>query len=70
MAMVSNRFLGALCAKLGFHKHLRYNSSLIEFQIRDYVTEIAEAEQESNGARDYWTAVKNPPKVCRDRGNA
>ncbi len=63
MAMVSNKFLGAVCVKLGFHKHLRYNGALVEYQIRDYVTELAEAERESDGARDYWTIVKNPPKV-------
>ena len=63
MAMVSNKFLGAVCVKLGFHRHLRANGSLIMFQIQEYVTEIVEAEKESNGARDYWTTTKDPPKV-------
>ena len=63
MAMVSNKFLGAVCVKLGFQKHLRYNGALVEYQIREYVTELAEAERDSDGARDYWTIVKNPPKV-------
>ncbi|KAI9877073.1 MAG: Dicer-like protein 1 [Pleopsidium flavum] len=66
MAMVSNKFLGAVCVKLGFHKHLRYNGSLVEYQIRDYVTELVEAEREADGARDYWTIVKNPPKCLPD----
>lgn len=61
--MVSNKFLGAVCVKLGFHKHLRYNGALLEYQIREYVTELTEAERDADGARDYWTIVKNPPKV-------
>ncbi|KAI9705415.1 MAG: Dicer-like protein 1 [Candelina mexicana] len=66
MAMVSNKFLGAVCVKLGFHKHLRYNGALVEYQIRDYVTELQEAEAEAGGSRDYWTQVKNPPKCLPD----
>ncbi|KAH0556704.1 hypothetical protein GP486_005507 [Trichoglossum hirsutum] len=66
MAMVSNRFLGAVCVKLGFHRHLRFNGSLIEHQIREYVTEIQEAERESNGLPDYWVSVKAPPKALPD----
>ncbi len=63
MAMVSNKFLGALCVKIGFHRHLRYNNSAMEYQIREYVTEVEEAERDANGAKDYWTTVKAPPKV-------
>lgn len=63
MAMVSNKFLGALCVKLGFHRHLRYQNQQLEFQIREYVTEVQEAERESKGSMDYWTSVKQPPKV-------
>ena len=63
MAMVSNKFLGALSVKLGFHRHLRLLSSSHIHLIQEYVTEITEADAESNGARDYWTTTKNPPKV-------
>ncbi|KAF9629681.1 Ribonuclease III [Lasiodiplodia theobromae] len=66
MAMVSNRFLGAVCVKLGFHKHLKYYHSQLEYQIRDYVTEIREAEHNANGARDFWVSVKPPPKCLPD----
>ncbi|KAH0547715.1 hypothetical protein FGG08_000205 [Glutinoglossum americanum] len=66
MAMVSNRFLGAICVKLDFHRHLRSNGSLLEYQIREYVTEIQEAERESNGHPDYWVNVKAPPKALPD----
>ncbi|KAL8702024.1 MAG: hypothetical protein Q9201_004601 [Fulgogasparrea decipioides] len=66
MAMVSNKFLAALSVKLGFHKHLRFSSAVIEYQNRDYAQEIQEAERESNGARDYWTTTKNPPKCLSD----
>lgn len=63
MAMVSNKFLAALSVKLGFHKHLRFNGTVIEYQNREYVGEIEEAERECRGARDYWTNTKSPPKV-------
>ncbi|KAL8861765.1 MAG: hypothetical protein Q9178_001966 [Gyalolechia marmorata] len=66
MAMVSNKFLAALSVKLGFHKHLRFAGQVVEFQNRDYAMEIKEAEQESKGARDYWTTTKNPPKCLSD----
>jgi endoribonuclease Dicer len=61
MAMVSNRFLGALCVKLGFHRHLRLNNAQMETQILDYVTLVTEAAKEAEGP-DYWTAVLSPPK--------
>ena len=63
MAMVSNKFLAALCVRLGFHKHLRFNSPDIEHLNREYVGEVEEAEADAKGARDYWTNTKQPPKV-------
>ncbi|KAF2838659.1 hypothetical protein M501DRAFT_1031732 [Patellaria atrata CBS 101060] len=66
MAMVSNKFLGAVCVKIGFHRHLRFNHAQIECQVREYAIEIQEAERESKGARDYWTTVKAPPKCLPD----
>ena len=66
MAMVSNKFLGALCVKLGFHKHLLTHSDFIKTQVFDYVTDIEEAEKLSNGVKDYWTSVKAPPKSLPD----
>ena len=67
MAMVSNKFLGALCVKLKFHRHLQMNSSQILSSITDYVNEITIAGEQSNGAHDYWTmTVKNPPKCLPD----
>ena len=63
MAMVSNKFLASLSVKLGFHKHLRSNGANIEFQNREYVGELEEAEKDAKGSRDYWTNTKQPPKV-------
>lgn len=63
MAMVSNRFMAALCVKLGFHKHLRVNNQKLQHDIRLFVEDITEAERQTNGSRDYWTAVNDPPKV-------
>ena len=63
MAMVSNKFLGALCVKLKLHKHLKLHSQTAMSFISAYVLEITEAYEESKGSRDYWTTTKNPPKV-------
>ena len=64
--MVSNKFLGAVCVKLGWHTHLRHNSALLSSQIRDYVTEIHEAEREAAGSVDYWVSGQEPPKCLAD----
>ncbi|KAF2626787.1 dicer-like protein-like protein 1 [Macroventuria anomochaeta] len=64
--MVSNKFLGAVCVKLGWHTHIRQNTATLSFQIRDYVTEVQEAEREANGAVDYWVGVSEPPKCLAD----
>lgn len=62
MAMVSNQFLGAVAVKLGFHKHLRHSGSLVG-QIDHYAQDVQEAENQANGAKDYWTTTSDPPKV-------
>ncbi|KAL8832795.1 MAG: hypothetical protein Q9170_004740 [Blastenia crenularia] len=66
MAMVSNKFLGALAIELGFHKHLRYNGSAVENGNTRYANELREVKEEHNGARDYWTATRQPPKCLAD----
>lgn len=68
MAMVSNKFLGALCVKLGFHRHLRHSTSIMEGQIRTFLEVIEQAEKQANGARDYWRNVKDVPKVLNSNG--
>ncbi|KAH7398246.1 endoribonuclease dcr-1 [Pyrenochaeta sp. MPI-SDFR-AT-0127] len=64
--MVSNKFLGAVCAKLGWHTHLKQNTAVLSAQIRDYITGIEEAEREANGAVDYWVTASEPPKCLAD----
>ncbi|KAF2396627.1 dicer-like protein 1 [Trichodelitschia bisporula] len=66
MAMVSNKFLGALCVKIGFHKHMRHSHANLPAQINDYVFSVEEAERVSNGAPDYWTHGPLPPKCLPD----
>ncbi|KAL8932688.1 MAG: hypothetical protein Q9216_006725, partial [Gyalolechia sp. 2 TL-2023] len=66
MAMVSNKFLAALAVKLGFHTHIRYSGTAIEWQKREYAQEAHEVELEHHGARDYWTATRTPPKCLAD----
>lgn len=62
-AMCGNQFFGVLCVKLGFHKHIRQHGEFIPIQIRDYVEELESAEALGQGARDFWTDVRDPPKV-------
>lgn len=78
MAMVSNKFLGALCVGLGFHKHMLQFNGMIQKTISEYVTEITEArlqaEEDAIGqgktredcARDFWDSTKAPPKCLPD----
>jgi endoribonuclease Dicer len=64
--MVSNKFLGAVCVKLGWHIHIKQNTAILSAQIRDYVLEAEEAERESGGAVDYWVTISEPPKCLAD----
>lgn len=63
MAIVSNKFLGAFAVSVGLHKHLKYFGGPLQSQITEYAEEIQTAQQESDGAKDFWTATKDPPKV-------
>jgi endoribonuclease Dicer len=63
MAMVANKFLGAICVKLGFHRHLRHCNSRVQYQVQEYVDEVQEAMRSAGDAVDYWMGVKDPPKV-------
>jgi endoribonuclease Dicer len=64
--MVSNKFLGAICVKLGWHIFIKQNTAILTSQIRDYVMEVEEAEREAKGAVDYWVTVSEPPKCLAD----
>ncbi|KAF1839360.1 endoribonuclease dcr-1 [Decorospora gaudefroyi] len=64
--MVSNKFLGAVCVKLGWHIHIKQNDPSVGSQIRDYVMEAEEAEREAGGAVDYWVSISEPPKCLAD----
>lgn len=66
MAMVSNKFLGALCVNIGFHKHLRHHHAKLEHQCREYAIELLEARRVAGESRDYWTTVSDPPKCLPD----
>ncbi|KAL4931531.1 putative RNA helicase/RNAse III [Aspergillus undulatus] len=66
MAMVSNKFLGALAVKLGLHKHLRAFSSPLLSRISEYAEEIEAAELEKDVSIDYWTVTTDPPKCLPD----
>ena len=64
--MVSNKFLGAVCVKLGWHVHIKQNTAILSSQIRQYVLEAEEAEREAGGAVDYWVTISEPPKCLAD----
>ena len=66
MAMVSNKFLGALSVRLGFHRHLKHVQASLSSQIEAYLVDIEEVEKNANGARDYWTKAIDPPKCLAD----
>ncbi|GFF41577.1 dicer-like protein 1 [Aspergillus udagawae] len=66
MAMVSNKFLGALSVKLGFHRRIMAFSNPLQAQITHYVEEIEAAQAESQGVVDYWVVAKDPPKCLPD----
>jgi endoribonuclease Dicer len=66
MAMVSNRFLGALCVKLGFHAHMRHSQSALGAQVVQWVAEARDAEEAAHGTVDYWTGINQPPKCLPD----
>ncbi|KAI9662079.1 MAG: Dicer-like protein 1 [Trizodia sp. TS-e1964] len=66
MAMVSNKYQGALSVKLGFHKYLKANHDAVLAGVNDWVKDIQDAEAESQGSPDYWTTVKDPPKCLPD----
>ncbi|KAK5132305.1 hypothetical protein LTR08_009213 [Meristemomyces frigidus] len=68
MAMVSNKFLGAVSVNIGFYKHLRHSSSILQHQVATYVAELLEAKRVAtpSDTRDYWTTVSDPPKCLPD----
>ncbi|PGH36988.1 endoribonuclease Dicer [[Emmonsia] crescens] len=66
MAMVSNKFLGAVTVKLGLHRHLLYFSTALFGQITRYAEEIEGAEAESADSPDAWTTTSDPPKCLPD----
>ncbi|RAK79873.1 putative RNA helicase/RNAse III [Aspergillus fijiensis CBS 313.89] len=66
MAMVSNKYLGALAVKLGLHTHLKHFSNPLQSQITLYAQAIQIAESDSKGAVDYWVDANDPPKCLPD----
>ncbi|KAF2152570.1 ATP-dependent helicase dcl1 [Myriangium duriaei CBS 260.36] len=66
MAMAANSFLGALCVKLGFHRHLRHGTVSLGIQVKDYVVEWEEAREGAGGAPNFWMKLKDPPKALAD----
>ncbi|KAL2840996.1 hypothetical protein BJY01DRAFT_257202 [Aspergillus pseudoustus] len=66
MAMVSNKFLGALAVKLKLHKHLRHFSNPLQAQISKYVEEIEAVELEHEIVVNFWTETTDPPKCLPD----
>ncbi|KAJ5690285.1 hypothetical protein N7462_004677 [Penicillium macrosclerotiorum] len=66
MAMVSNKFLGALAVKLGLHRHLQYSVGPIQSQVNQYVEDIQLAEAECGGEMDYWLHIADSPKCLPD----
>jgi endoribonuclease Dicer len=78
MPMVSNQFLGCVCAELGFHKHMVAMDTRLMGQVQEYVqsisalreTAIQAAEEAGKRAgcydRSYWMDGPDPPKCLPD----
>ncbi|KAL4887487.1 hypothetical protein BJY04DRAFT_212522 [Aspergillus karnatakaensis] len=66
MAMVSNKFLGALAVKLGLHSHIKLFSAPLISRISRYADEIKATELENDAAVDFWTGTTDPPKCLPD----
>ncbi|KAF7716635.1 Uncharacterized protein PECH_006474 [Penicillium ucsense] len=66
MAIVSNKFLGALTVHLGLHRHLQHADGPIQGQITRYALEMQEAEEKSAGKMDYWLHTSDAPKCLPD----
>ncbi|KAJ5747415.1 uncharacterized protein N7511_009111 [Penicillium nucicola] len=64
MAMVSNKFLGALAVKLNLHPHLQHASAPLLSQITRYAEALQVADSESGGEMDYWISAPDSPKVA------
>lgn len=64
-AMVTNKFLAAVCVKLEFHKHLRYTTNGLGSQIAAYILDLQEAQSKTN-LPDYWLMPNDPPKCLAD----
>jgi len=62
MAMVSNRFLGAVSVHLGLHKKLRKMGQQLDTAINYYTVEILEAEEKSSSS-NFWSdlSISAPP---------
>ncbi|KAA8904644.1 hypothetical protein FN846DRAFT_21763 [Sphaerosporella brunnea] len=67
MAMVSNRFLGAVSVILGFHKKIRKVGAHLDAAIAEYVTNILQAKEKSD-APNFWAdlSIMVPPKTLPD----
>lgn len=65
MAMVSNRFLGAVSVVLGFGKRLRKVGAQLDAAIHQYSVDIMEAKEKSNSLK-FWSdlAIQVPPSKC------
>jgi endoribonuclease Dicer len=68
MAMVSNKFLGAVAVDLDFDKYLYYSGVHIPQQIRDYAFKIRDAlpDAKRNKHIDFWTEIEDAPKCLSD----
>jgi endoribonuclease Dicer len=68
MAMVSNKFLGAVAVDLEFDKYLYHSGLHIPAQIADYTFKIRDrlADAKANNHIDFWTEIEDPPKCLSD----
>lgn len=68
MAMVSNKFLGALAVDLDFDKYLYYSGVHIPQQISNYTVKIRDKlpHAKRDNQIDFWTDIEDAPKCLSD----
>jgi len=61
MAMVSNKFLAALAATLGFNKLISASNPSLFAEITNYASEVDAAFRAEGTKPDFWTKLTTPP---------
>ncbi|GBB92187.1 hypothetical protein RclHR1_01980012 [Rhizophagus clarus] len=65
-ASVNNQFLGAICERIGLHKHIIHFSSKLPGGITKFVNSIKVMRDKGETVGEYWSDLEDIPKVLSD----